>query len=105
MIPARTLPPRALVIAVTPLLDERSIAALVDLQHVRSQRTAAHQDAVLDAASPKGKLLAYPTMSRTTRSSSASRNGLASQRQPLSSRKRAASVPVTSPVTKITRRA
>jgi RNA polymerase sigma factor for flagellar operon FliA len=80
-------------------------AALVDLQHVRSQRGAARQDAVLDAASPKGKLLAYPTMSRTTRSSSASRKGLASQRQPLSSRKRAASVPVTSPVTKITRRA
>ncbi len=31
-IPARTLPPRALVIAVTPLLDERSIAALLDLR-------------------------------------------------------------------------
>ena len=83
----------------------KMVAALVDLQHVRSQRGVAHQDAVLDAASPKGKLLAYPTMSRTTRSSSASRKGLASQRQPLSSRKRAASVPVTSPVTKITRRA
>jgi uncharacterized protein (DUF58 family) len=32
VIPARTLPPRALVIAVTPLLDERSIAALFDLR-------------------------------------------------------------------------
>ena len=32
IIPARTLPPRALVIAVTPLLDERSIAALLDLR-------------------------------------------------------------------------
>jgi uncharacterized protein (DUF58 family) len=32
VIPARTLPPRALVVAVTPLLDERSIAALVDLR-------------------------------------------------------------------------
>ena len=80
-------------------------AALVDLQQVRSQRGSARHDALLDAASPKGKLLTYPTMSRTTRRSSASRNGLASQRQPLSSRKRAASVPVTSPVTKITRRA
>ena len=29
VIPARTLPPRALVVAVTPLLDERSIGALV----------------------------------------------------------------------------
>jgi uncharacterized protein (DUF58 family) len=31
VIPARTLPPRALVVAVSPLLDERSVAALVDL--------------------------------------------------------------------------
>jgi uncharacterized protein (DUF58 family) len=31
VIPARTLPPRALVVAVTPLLDERSIRALLDL--------------------------------------------------------------------------
>lgn len=32
IIPARTLPPKALVIAVTPLLDDRSIAALLDLR-------------------------------------------------------------------------
>lgn len=32
VIPARTLPPRALVVAVTPLLDERSIRALFDLR-------------------------------------------------------------------------
>lgn len=32
VIPARTLPSRALVVAVTPLLDERSVAALVDLR-------------------------------------------------------------------------
>lgn len=32
VIPARTLPPRALVLAVTPLLDERSITALLDLR-------------------------------------------------------------------------
>ena len=32
VIPARTLPPRALVIAVTPLLDDRSIAALLDMR-------------------------------------------------------------------------
>ncbi len=48
---------------------------------------------------------AYPSVSRTARSKSPSLNGLASQRQPLSSRKRSASVPATSPVTKITRRA
>lgn len=80
------------------------VAALVDLQQARSRRPVTH-DAVLDAATPKGRLLAYPTTSRTTRRSSASRNGLASHGQPLSSRNLAASVPVTSPVTKITRRA
>ena len=32
IIPARTLPPRALIIAVTPLLDPRGIAALLDLR-------------------------------------------------------------------------
>lgn len=32
VIPARTLPPRALVVAVTPLLDERAIGALLDLR-------------------------------------------------------------------------
>ena len=47
----------------------------------------------------------YASVSRTARSKSPSRNGLASQRQPLSSRKRSASVPATSPVTKMMRRA
>ena len=32
VIPARTLPPKALVLAVTPLLDPRSVAALLDLR-------------------------------------------------------------------------
>ena len=32
VIPARTLPPGSLVVALTPLLDERSVAALVDLR-------------------------------------------------------------------------
>jgi RNA polymerase sigma factor for flagellar operon FliA len=52
-----------------------------------------------------GVVVNYPSVSRTARSKSASLNGLASQRQPLSSRKRSASVPATSPVTKMTRRA
>ena len=52
-----------------------------------------------------GVLVSYPSVSRTARSKSASLNGLASQRQPLSSRKRSASVPAPSPVTKMTRRA
>ena len=48
---------------------------------------------------------AYASTARNAVSKSASRKGLASQRQPLSSRKRSASVPATSPVTKMTRRA
>jgi RNA polymerase sigma factor for flagellar operon FliA len=47
----------------------------------------------------------YASVSRTARSKSPMRNGLTSQRQPLSARKRSASVAATSPVTKITRRA
>jgi RNA polymerase sigma factor for flagellar operon FliA len=48
---------------------------------------------------------AQASTSRSVRSKSASRKGLASQRQPLSSRNLSASVPATSPVTKMTRRA
>ena len=44
IIPARTLPPGALVLAVTPLLDERSIAALFDL------RARGHDLAVVEVA-------------------------------------------------------
>jgi RNA polymerase sigma factor FliA len=65
----------------------------------------AERQTVETAAGPRGVVVPYPVTSRTTRSSSDSRNGLGSQRQPLSTRKRSASVPTTSPVTKITRRA
>jgi RNA polymerase sigma factor for flagellar operon FliA len=47
----------------------------------------------------------YDRVSRAARSSSASLKGFDSQRQPVSARNRSASVPATSPVTKITRRA
>jgi RNA polymerase sigma factor for flagellar operon FliA len=60
---------------------------------------------VVNWAAAAGEAAGYPSASRTARSKSPSRNGLASQRQPLSSRKRSASVPATSPVTKMTRRA
>ncbi len=56
-------------------------------------------------AQPAATVLRYAKTSRTVRSKSASLNGLASQRQPLSSRKRSASAPTTSPVQKMTRRA
>jgi RNA polymerase sigma factor for flagellar operon FliA len=47
----------------------------------------------------------YERVSRAARSSSPSLKGFDNQRQPVSSRNRSASVPATSPVTKITRRA
>ena len=47
----------------------------------------------------------HDSVSRADRSKSPKLKGLESQRQPVSSRKRSASVPATSPVTKITRRA
>jgi RNA polymerase sigma factor for flagellar operon FliA len=53
----------------------------------------------------RGVVIDYASASRAARSKSPSRNGLDSHRHPLSSRKRSASVPATSPVTKITRRA
>ncbi len=52
-----------------------------------------------------GVVIPYASTSRAARSKSPSRKGLASQGQPLSSRKRSASVPTTSPVTKISRAA
>jgi RNA polymerase sigma factor for flagellar operon FliA len=50
------------------------------------------------------RVLPYAMTSRATCNRSCKRNGLASQRQPVSSRKRSASVPATSPVTNMTRR-
>jgi RNA polymerase sigma factor FliA len=52
-----------------------------------------------------GVVLPYDKVSRAARNKSPNRNGLASQRQAVSSRNRSASVPVTAPVTKMTRRA
>src|SRR5687768_9154780 len=63
--------------------------------------------ATLDSSTqrPGAVVVDYASVSRTARSKSPMRNGLTSQRQPLSARKRSASVAATSPVTKITRRA
>jgi RNA polymerase sigma factor for flagellar operon FliA len=52
-----------------------------------------------------GVVIPYASTSRAVRSKSPSRKGFASHGQPLSSRKRSASVPTTSPVTKISRAA
>jgi RNA polymerase sigma factor for flagellar operon FliA len=69
-----------------------------------SSSWAASDDAINGQGRP-GVVVNYASASRTLRSKSPSRKGLDSQRQPLSSRKRSASAPATSPVTKITRRA
>ena len=61
--------------------------------------------ASLESRGTPAVVVDYASVSRTARSKSPSRKGLASQRQPVSSRKRSASVPATSPVIKMTRRA
>ena len=60
---------------------------------------------VAASAQRRAVVVDYASASRAARSKSPSRNGLASHRQPVSSRNRSASVPATAPVTKITRRA
>jgi RNA polymerase sigma factor for flagellar operon FliA len=65
----------------------------------------AKRGVVVDIAAAAADAPGYASVSRIARSRSASRNGLESQRQPVSSRNRSASVPATSPVTKMTRRA
>ncbi len=60
---------------------------------------------IADRAERRGVVIDYASASRAARSKSPSLKGLDNHRQPLSSRKRSASVPATSPVTKMTRRA
>jgi RNA polymerase sigma factor for flagellar operon FliA len=80
----------------------RMAKASLDSQHVAESEPSREAGVVVDwTPAAEG----YASVSRTARSKSPSRNGFASQRQPVSSRKRSASVPATSPVTKMTRRA
>ena len=78
---------------------------------IRSAILEFHQKPVMAKASlpadsrTPGVVVNYASVSRTARSKSPMRNGLTSQRQPLSARNRSASVAATSPVTKMTRRA
>ena len=69
------------------------------------QKPAMMKATTATRAETPGVVIPYASTSRAARSKSPSRNGFASQRQPLSSRKRSASVPTTSPVTKIRRAA
>jgi RNA polymerase sigma factor for flagellar operon FliA len=86
-------------------------AAILEFRHKPDMLKASLTGRVKEAGAPAAVVVpmlddaVYAKTSRSVTSKSASRNGLASQRQPLSSRKRSASVPATSPVTKMTRRA
>jgi uncharacterized protein (DUF58 family) len=51
VIPARTLPPRALIVGVTPLLDPRGMAALLDLR-ARGRDVAVFEVSPLDIVEP-----------------------------------------------------
>ena len=71
-----------------------------------SAAAAGPEEPTSDTATRRtGLVVDYASASRAARSKSPSRNGLASQRQPVSSRNLSASVPATAPVTKMTRRA
>ena len=90
-----------------PALDSRRGAGRA--ARFRGREGADGEGAAADASpaagETRGVVLPYPMTSRAARNKSASLNGFGSQRHPDSSRKRSASVPATSPVTKITRRA
>lgn len=94
-----------------PALDAATgLGALLDFAGVKARMAKAQpQIAPAPYSKPgsetRGVVLPYPITSRAARNKSASLNGFGSQRHPDSSRKRSASVPATSPVTKITRRA
>ena len=89
-----------------PSLDVNTgLGALLDFAGVKARMAKAQPQSVPVAGETRGVVLPYPMTSRAARNKSASLNGFGSQRHPDSSRKRSASVPATSPVTKITRRA
>jgi len=92
----------------------RSEASAASPAAPASSRQASAEPAILAFPIPKPAMVkallagpnpAYAMASRAVCNRSASRNGFASQRQPVSSRNRSASVPATSPVTKMIRRA
>jgi RNA polymerase sigma factor for flagellar operon FliA len=100
------------VMAAAPALSSAQVVSLAAVTG-RKQMARATLDGVAApvrreiavAADSPAVVLSYPSASRATRNRSASLNGLVSQRQPLCSRKRSASVPATSPVTNTMRRA
>ena len=61
VIPARTLPPKALVVALTPLIDKRSVAALLDLRRRGFDLAVIEVDpaAYVDPGKEEAELLAF----------------------------------------------
>jgi RNA polymerase sigma factor for flagellar operon FliA len=88
-----------------PQAEAAKVLRTAILEFQQKARVDARPDGTPRPAGGAGVVVSYASVSRTARSKSASRKGLASQRLPHSSRNRSASVPATSPVTKITRRA
>jgi RNA polymerase sigma factor for flagellar operon FliA len=105
---AATVRPAAPPLAAGPALDPFALLRLSLLQFRKPKAAkvalAVEVDARARARRNPARVLPYASTSRATRSKSPNRNGFASQRQPASSRKRSASVPATSPVTKMIRR-
>jgi RNA polymerase sigma factor FliA len=95
--------------ALATMMPGAEVAKVMRTAILEFQQKPRMAKATLDSrsvtATRPGVVVNYASASRTLRSKSPNRKGLASQRQPLSSRKRSASAAATSPVTKITRRA
>ena len=94
----------------TPAAAHTLRAAILSFAKPQMAKAALHASDTRVAASAQrraehGVVVDYASASRAARNKSPKRNGLASQRQPVSSRNRSASVPATAPVTKMTRRA
>ena len=86
---------------VSQAAQKRAALTLVHPANRLRQKASAGQE----AGHHKSEEENQANVSRAARSKSPNLKGLESQRQPVSSRKRSASVPATSPVTKMTRRA
>jgi RNA polymerase sigma factor for flagellar operon FliA len=92
-----------------PAAAQTMRAAILSFAKPQMAKATLHSNNAVAASSERrgeqGILVDYASASRAARNKSPRRNGLASQRQPVSSRNRSASAPATAPVTKITRRA
>jgi RNA polymerase sigma factor for flagellar operon FliA len=91
--------------ALGPTMAPAQAASVLKSTVLQFLQKPAMMKATTPTRAEPGVVIPYASTSRAARNKSPNRNGFASQRQPLSSRKRSASVPTTSPVTKIRRAA